>query len=72
MPQYEQKYSENDFLEALGEGLRTLGGITKKVGCARMTCVTYMNNLVKSGKVEKLSVDDGQMFVYKRKATDEK
>lgn len=66
MPQFEPKYTEEDFLNALNGELRTLGGITKKVGCARMTCMNYINSLVEAGKVEKLSVDDGQLFVYKK------
>lgn len=66
MPQFEAKYTEKDFLDALNGELRTLGGITKKVGCARMTCMNYIDKLVESGKVEKLSVDDGQLYVYKK------
>lgn len=65
MPQYEQKYSENDFLEVL-DGLRTMGGITRKVGCARMTCINYINKLIQEGKVEKIAVDDGFMYVYRK------
>lgn len=66
MPQFEAKYTEKDFLDALNGELRTLGGITKKVGCARMTCMNYIDKLVEAGKVEKLSVDDGQLYVYKK------
>lgn len=66
MPQFKPLYSEKDFLDALNGELRTIGGITKKVGCARMTCMNYVNKLVKDGKIEKLSVDDGQLFVYKK------
>jgi hypothetical protein len=63
---YEQKYNESDFLEALGDGFRTLGGITRKVGCARMTCINYINRLIQEGRVEKITVDDGFMFVYRK------
>lgn len=66
MPQFKPLYTEQDFLDALNGELRTLGGITKKVGCARMTCMNYIDKLVESGKVEKLSVDDGQLYVYKK------
>lgn len=65
MPQFEAKYKEQDFLDAL-DSLRTMGGITRKVGCARMTCINYMNKLIQEGKVEKLSVDDGILFVYRK------
>lgn len=66
MSQFKPLYTEQDFLDALNGELRTLGGITKKVGCARMTCMNYIDKLVESGKVEKLSVDDGQLYVYKK------
>lgn len=65
MSQFEAKYKEQDFLDAL-DGLRTMGGITRKVGCARMTCINYINKLIQEGKVEKLSVDDGLLFVYRK------
>lgn len=66
MPQFETKYKEQDFLDALDGELRTMGGITRKVGCARMTCINYINKLIQEGKVEKLSVDDGLLFVYRK------
>jgi DNA-binding IclR family transcriptional regulator len=68
MAKFEPKYSNQDFLDVLKGGeLRTLGGIAKLIGCARMTAITYMDNLVKCKMVEKLAVDDGQLYVYKIK-----
>ena len=66
MARYKALYTEEDFLKVLNGELRTIGGITKIIGCARMTCITYIDKLIKDGKIEKLSVDDGQMFVYRK------
>jgi hypothetical protein len=65
MPKFEPKYTDKDFLQA-AEGLKTIGFITKTVGCARMTTITYINKLVDEGKVQKQHVDEGQLFVYSR------
>lgn len=67
MPPFEHVYSEKDFLDALSEGFCTIGGMKKKVGCARMTVITYITELVKAGKVEKIPVDGGQLYVYRKK-----
>jgi len=65
MPKFEPKYTEKDFLQA-AEGLKTIGFISKTVGCARMTTKTYIDKLVSEGKIQKQAVDEGQLFVYSK------
>lgn len=48
-------------------GLKTVGYIAKKVGCARQTAVTYLNEMKEKEIVERLPVDDGQLYVWKIK-----
>lgn len=63
---FEPKYTEDDFLDVLKGTPKTIGYISKLVGSARQTTVTYVNKLVEEGKVVKESVDDGALFIYRR------
>jgi predicted transcriptional regulator len=62
---FEPKYTEEDFLYALKDTPKTIGYLSRLVGCARQTTVTYMKKLVEKGKVVKESVDDGALFIYR-------
>ncbi|MCK9576594.1 MAG: hypothetical protein M0R51_11780 [Clostridia bacterium] len=64
MAKFEPQYTEENFIEALGRGLKTTGYITKKVGCARKTAEVYLKTLERERKVEKVEIDDGQSNVW--------
>lgn len=70
MPKFEPKYAEDDFLKVLEGDSKTIGFIAKKVGAARSTTVIHLNKLLEVGKIEKESIDDGALFVYKLKDKD--
>lgn len=65
MPQFESKYTDKEFLDALKGTSKTIGYISRRIGSARATTVTYLERLQKEGKVIKESIDDGNLFVYK-------
>lgn len=65
MPKFEQKYTEDDFLDAIKGTPKTVGYIARKVGCARSTTIIYLEKLLAEGKIVKESVDDGALFVYR-------
>jgi hypothetical protein len=65
MPKFEQKYTEKDFIAALGSGFKTPGFVAKKVGCARSTALVYLNQLVEDEKAERIEVDEGQSTVFR-------
>jgi len=67
MPKFEPKYTEEDFLKVLEGDSKTIGFIAKKVGAARSTTVIYLNKLLEDGKVERESIDDGALYVWKLK-----
>lgn len=67
MPKFEPKYTDEDFLEVLKGDSKTIGYIAKKVGCARSTAVIYLEKLKAEGKIERESIDDGALFVWKLK-----
>lgn len=65
MPQFEQKYTDDEeFLKLLRNGLKTTGYVTKKIGCARRTAEVHLNRLSAEGKVEKIEIDDGLNHVW--------
>ena len=61
---FETKYTERDFINAINDGFKTTGYITKKVGCARRTTEVYLSNLQNAGKIEKIAIDDGLSNVW--------
>jgi len=65
MARFKQQYTESDFLEVLKGDCKTVGYIAKLIGCARSTAVLYLDKLKGEGKVIKISVDDGALFVWK-------
>lgn len=65
MPKFEPKYTDKDFLEVIKGTSKTVGYIAKKVGAARSTTVNYLERLKKENKVEKESIDDGALYVWK-------
>lgn len=69
MTKFEPKYTDDDFLNVIKGDSKTTGYIAKRVGAARSTTVNYLERLQKEGKIEKVSVDDGQLFVWKIKTT---
>lgn len=62
---FEPKYTEEDFLNALKGTPKTIGYLSRLVGCARQTTLVYVNKLVEEGRVVKESIDDGALFVYR-------
>ena len=64
---FESKYTEKDFLDALEGTPKTIGYLSRLVGSARQTTVTYVNKLMEDGKAIKESVDDGALFIYRVK-----
>ena len=64
LAKFEPQYTEENFIEAVGNGLKTTGYITKKVGCVRKTAEVYLKILEKAGKVEKVEIDEGQSSVW--------
>jgi hypothetical protein len=62
---FETKYTDSDFITAIDDGYKTTGYVTRKVGCARKTAETYLNNLYKAGKIEKIVIDNGLSHVWK-------
>lgn len=67
MPKFEQKYVDDDFLSVIKGDSKTTGYIAKKVGAARSTTVLWLEKLQEEGKIEKESIDDGNLFVWKLK-----
>jgi hypothetical protein len=67
MARFEQQYTDDDFISAINGGMKTVGYILKKVGCARSTAVMYLERMEKEGKIEKVSIDDGLINVWKVK-----
>lgn len=67
---FEIKYTEQDFLTAINGGFKTTGYVTKVVGCARKTAETYLNDLYKAGKIEKIVIDNGLSHTWKLKGED--
>lgn len=43
---------------------KTVGYIAKLVGCSRGTAVTYLDKLKEAGKVERTSIDAGNLYVW--------
>jgi hypothetical protein len=46
---------------------KTTGFIAKTVGAARSTTVLWLEKLQEEGKIERESIDNGNMFVWKLK-----
>jgi len=67
MARFTPKYTEKDFLNALKGDCKTVGYIAKLIGCARSTAVLYLDKLKEEGKVTRISIDDGALFVWKIK-----
>lgn len=65
MARFVEQYTDKDFLAAINGGMKTVGYILKKVGCARSTAVNYLERMEKEGKIEKVEIDDGLMNVWK-------
>jgi len=65
---YEQKYNDQDFLDALDNTkLRTAGYIAKKIKCTLPTAKSYLKSLTERNLIESVSIDDGQIVAYKLK-----
>ena len=58
------KYTDQDFIDAIGDGFKTTGYVAKKVGCARRTAETYLKVLQDSGKIKRIAIDDGLIYVW--------
>lgn len=67
MPKFEKKYTDKDFLDVIKGDSKTVGYIAKKVGAARSTTVNYLERLQKENKIERESIDDGALYVWKLK-----
>jgi hypothetical protein len=67
MSKFEQKYTDADFLKVIEGDSKTTGFIAKAVGAARSTTVLWLEKLQNEGKIEKESIDDGNLFVWKLK-----
>jgi hypothetical protein len=67
MPKFEQKYADNDFLKVIEGDSKTTGFIAKAVGAARSTTVLWLEKLQTDGEIEKESIDNGNLFVWKLK-----
>jgi predicted HTH transcriptional regulator len=61
---FETKYTEQDFLTAINDGFKTTGYVAKTVGCARRTAETYLKDLQDSGKIKRIAIDDGLVYVW--------
>ncbi|HEY3362445.1 MAG TPA: hypothetical protein VGK06_11670 [Methanosarcina sp.] len=67
MPKFESKYTDDDFLKVIEGDSKTTGFIAKAVGAARSTTVLWLEKLQTAEKIEKESIDNGNMFVWKLK-----
>jgi hypothetical protein len=67
MPKFEQKYADEDFLKVIAGDSKTTGFIAKTVGAARSTTVLWLEKLQNEGKIEKESIDNGNLFIWKLK-----
>lgn len=67
MSKFEQKYTDDDFLKVIAGDSKTTGFIAKAVGAARSTTVLWLDKLQEEGKIEKESIDNGNLFVWKLK-----
>lgn len=65
MAKFKQVYNEDDIKNAMKKGeFYTPGFLAKRIGCARSTCLVYLEKLEIEGNVVRCPVDEGQSYVW--------
>lgn len=65
MTKFKQVYNQQDIKNAMKVGFfYTPGFLAKRIGCARSTCLVYLEMLDAEGEVIRYSVDENQSYVW--------